>query len=182
MITNQKSKYRLFDCIFPRCCAVDYESDFAGLCKDFTDTFKPDYQDTELLADIFQPVIGVLNFVVGIFRFLEGVLRLLAVVVFSPYALIESKSRWLTGLLCAGLRLIAGIAAIVRGFIQIITSPLAWLFKIPLRLFLTWHKEESAKTRNSISKKKLSVTDLEQNQNSTSTSYSLLSGGVGQNA
>jgi hypothetical protein len=95
------------------------------MAKDFIDTFKPYKSSSYLVRDLTQPLRGIGNTLVGIGYFF---------VAFIPFLGLQFDTRisWA----------IYGITNVLRGLSQIVTSPLAWLLKIPLRMAITYFNKE----------------------------------------
>jgi hypothetical protein len=110
--------------------------------KDFIDTFKPYKINTHIRREIFQPIRGFGNIFKGIFNLIA------AIVIFPAnifrYLLrlrhqncLTFGSNLLMNLFKTAGGLVDGLMSIVRGCLQIATTPLVWVFKIPLRIILT---------------------------------------------
>ena len=120
--------------------------------KDFSDTFKPYKAFYAFKRDILQPLFGLKNIFLGLlaipaipFMFLWDTFKIPLLV--NKHVADLPKSFFMKsqiGLLYFSANLVksflqAGycIASILQGVTQILTTPLTWLFKVPIRLFIT---------------------------------------------
>jgi hypothetical protein len=112
----------------------------ASMANDFLYTFKPYKSGKDALNDLAQPVRGLGN-----------ILRGLALTIASPlfflvntvrYAFVSGTWANFVGnmkinLIRSGSWLLDGVCSLVRGITQLITTPLTWFLKMPLRGILT---------------------------------------------
>lgn len=115
---------------------------FKKIGKDFLDTWKPYYSTGKVERDLLQPFRGIKIFIKGIASFLGGVgcLILLAVILLTPFSkfLPYVAEHFLYPLSW----MLEGVANILRGASQMVTSPLVYVIKMPLRGLLTLFQKE----------------------------------------
>jgi hypothetical protein len=112
----------------------------ADIAKDFIDTFKPYKSRFHIKRDFLQPWWGTVNIVKGV-----------VTIVAAPFFVLFVGYQILSASKFKGMRLrvlvnnlvnpiswiIEGVLNIVRGFTQLITTPVTWLVKMPFRGILT---------------------------------------------
>lgn len=98
------------------------------IVKDGVDTFKPYKTKRHLERDLYQLFFGARNCVVGFLAVFGGLMNIPSLVfsVFSGEALNRSET--------IGINILGGLAQMLRGAIQIVTSPFS-LIRIPFRYF-----------------------------------------------
>lgn len=120
---------------------------FAGIGKDFIDTFKPYKAGYHFRRDLLQLLSGVSNVILGINDLIRAIF--FTVTGFFPY--MNQSIRYAQRLSDIGIDLkglpyqygsnitflLSGLSEIFRGLTQIATTPLTWLIKIPLRGIIT---------------------------------------------
>lgn len=129
---------------------LGYASSFLGglnplfsIKKDFLDTFRPYKARFYIYRDMIQPLRGFGNVIRGLFNMVAS-LVLLVVNTFR-YARIgitqKSGSSFVTNmatnLLKVGGGFLDGMISVIRGVGQLVTTPLTWLIRIPLRGTIT---------------------------------------------
>jgi hypothetical protein len=114
----------------------------ADMKKDLVDTFKPYRSDWYAERDVKQPLAGLFNFFKGIGYILGSLLLFIALPIYS----IPQKNRpegvgYFFALggryVCALSWFIDGVLSVVRSATQLVTTPLTWWIKIPLRKGIT---------------------------------------------
>ena len=114
----------------------------ADMKKDLVDTFEPYRSDWYAERDAKQPLAGLFNFFKGIGYILGSLLLFIALPLYS----IPQKNRpedvgyffALGGRYVFALSwFIDGVLSVIRGATQLVTTPLTWLIKIPLRKGIT---------------------------------------------
>lgn len=181
MRKNKKSMYEIFWNTMPKDSfnslseLLDNILDvFKAIDKDFSDTFKPYKAFYAVKRDILQPLFGLKNIFLGLLAipaiplmFVWDTIRLIPWIVNEDNEdLPNGWKRLQIGLYFFGANLAKSflqvgysIASILQGVTQVITAPLTWLFKIPLRFLITpaggskieentGFKRELAKTRD----------------------------------
>lgn len=111
--------------------------------KDFLDTFKPYKSRFYIFRDLLQPLRGLGNVIRGLFNLIAT--PILFLINTARYAImaIQAKSFQLflenmaLNLIKSGGGLLDGITSIIRGISQIITTPLTWFIRMPLRGIIT---------------------------------------------
>jgi hypothetical protein len=119
---------------------------WAYMAKDARDTFLSPYKAKVWRHagwDALQPIRGLLNILKGIATF--AISPLIFVACALAFAILKTTGTgaaetgkhmsWDTALTLSWM--IEGVSDVVRGLTQIVTTPLTWLFKIPLRLAQT---------------------------------------------
>jgi len=132
--------------------------------KDIADTFKPYKSNFHVVRDLTQPIRGIGNIIKGAFEvaaspllFLGNTVRYAAISEDSKvfgYNMKINAARTLGGLL-------SGVTNTIRGISQVITTPLNWLVKMPLRGLITAIKGKP-KIEDSQKRKFLAVDNIEQ--------------------
>lgn len=112
----------------------------ADIYKDLIDTFKPYKSRYYIRRDFFQPIIGLKNILKGLFNLI--VAPLLFIINTVRYACISGSFKNFIFNMRLNVKrtaswLAEGIGNIIRGALQIVTSPLTWLLRMPLRGLVT---------------------------------------------
>ena len=112
----------------------------ASMVTDFQDTFRPYQTKKDIVMDLIQPVCGVGNILKGItsiilipFLFIGNTIRY----AFISKSLSEFGKFMLINLTRSTSWVIDGLLSILRGALQIASSPLTWLIRMPLRGIIT---------------------------------------------
>lgn len=111
--------------------------------KDFVDTFKPYKSNYYVQKDILQPLRGLGNIVRGIFNIIATPLIFLVNTIRYAANAIQLNSfplftkNMAIGTVKAGGGLLDGVSSIIRGVTQVISTPLTWLVRMPLRSVIT---------------------------------------------
>lgn len=111
--------------------------------KDVVDTFKPYKSGYYVQRDLLQPVRGLGNLVRGLFNLIVAP----SILIFTIGLYIKmswseksfkffSKNLWIGSVKAAG-GMLDGVTSIIRGALQILTTPLTLIFRLPIRGFLT---------------------------------------------
>lgn len=108
---------------------------FIKLGKDFSETFTPYYSSGKRKRDWIQPINGVINLCLGIFNVICAAILL---IIWLPSILFIRvvPIYFLRGIYPLSW-LVEGIGKMTQGLVQLITTPLTYLFKIPYRQYLT---------------------------------------------
>lgn len=116
---------------------------FVAMANDVQYTFEPYKSTRDALNDIAQPLRGIKNI-------LRGVANLIAVPLLWPinffryiiiaHSMEDFKSKAGNYTLYSATWLIDGVTSIVRGVSQILTTPLTWFIKLPVRVGVTFFK------------------------------------------
>jgi len=105
--------------------------------KDFLETFSRYHGASNVLSDLLQPLRGVGNIVRGIINLLL-LLPMFIVTLFANLITrsnVWSKTKANVSRTIGGL--IDGVCSVVRGMTQIITTPLTYFIRVPLRMSLS---------------------------------------------
>lgn len=122
--------------------------------KDFVDTFKPYKSGYYVQRDFLQPLRGLGNIVRGVFNIVATPLMFLVNTVRYAAMAIQQKSFALftenmaLGSIKAGGGLLDGVSSIIRGATQLISTPLTWLLRMPLRGAITVIKGKPTVSQN----------------------------------
>ncbi|WP_147281903.1 hypothetical protein [Legionella feeleii] len=111
--------------------------------KDFIDTFKPYKSNYYVQKDLIQPIRGLGNIIKGLFNIVASPLIFVANTV--RYAMIALEQRHFglfaenmtLGSVKAAGGLLDGISSILRGSTQLVSTPLTWCLRMPLRGLIT---------------------------------------------
>lgn len=134
-----------------------------GMKKDLIDTLKPYKSNFYVFKDLLQLVSGIGNTIKGVFNCVFSPLIFLVNIFRYAYIAIREKSfRLFTYNLALssiklGGGLLDGLSSLIRGASQIVTTPLTWLIKMPLRGLITVINGKLTLSKNVENK----VTDLE---------------------
>jgi uncharacterized membrane protein len=122
--------------------------------KDFVDTFKPYKSAYYVQKDLLQPLRGLGNIVRGVFNIIATPLIFLVNTVRYAAIAIQQRSFSLftenmaLGSIKAGGGLLDGVSSIIRGATQLISTPLTWLIRMPLRGAITAIKGKPTVSQN----------------------------------
>ncbi|MBA2653938.1 MAG: hypothetical protein H0U71_02585 [Gammaproteobacteria bacterium] len=111
--------------------------------KDFVDTFKPYKSRFYIARDFLQPFRGIGNILKGVFNILVSPVLFLANTFRYAYRAIAERSLNLFANNMAmnfartGGGILDGITSLIRGVGQLVTTPLTWLIRMPLRGIIT---------------------------------------------
>jgi hypothetical protein len=110
------------------------------MVTDFQDTFRPYQTKKDIVMDLIQPICGVGNILKGItsiilipFLFIGNTIRY----AFISKSLSEFGHNMFLNLIRSTSWVIDGLLSILRGALQIASSPLTWLIRMPLRGIIT---------------------------------------------
>lgn len=109
----------------------------ASIANDFQYTFSPYKSRWEFLKDLVQPLRGLCHILQGLANLAGAILFFLVETgkdIFTSNSLIYDS---LINLLVAASWFIDGLSSLVRGFTQIVVTPLTWILRIPLRGLIT---------------------------------------------
>jgi len=110
----------------------------ADIGKDFVDTFKPYKARYHAQRDFLQPIRGVGNIAKGVANLIVGVIGIIGVPLLFPLISFENdRDKLRNNLSLTFSWYLDGISSIVRGVTQVITTPLTWFIKMPLRGLIT---------------------------------------------
>lgn len=115
--------------------------------KDLKATTKPYRSNKPVLNDGLQPLYGLANLLKGCI-YLALILPLFLFNLFRYATRVNSFRKWVDlALIYNGTRIfswfIDGVLSILRGVIQLATTPLTWFIKMPLRGIITkWFADE----------------------------------------
>jgi hypothetical protein len=113
--------------------------DITSIKRDFLNLFRPYKSINNILKDLLlQPLYGVGNTLFGmVFTLYGGFLLIAALPALIISMFIDNKYKVGTKYLAFIHIFARGIVALFRGVTQIVTTPLTWIFKIPIRLRIT---------------------------------------------
>lgn len=131
--------------------------------KDLTNTLKPYKSSFYVFKDLLQWVSGIGNTIKGVFNCVfSPLIFLVNLIRYAYYAIREKNVHLFTHNMALssvklGGGLLDGLSSLIRGASQIVTTPLTWLIKMPLRGLITGIKGKLTLSQNVENK----VTDLE---------------------
>jgi len=106
--------HRPYDLVrFGQFADVPFRHTAKKIAKIFTDFFKPYKSYSKILQDFKQPLVGIGNFSIGVAKTISGIFRL------------------------KGHRFADGLFHMLRGIIELVTTPLAWVLKPLTRIIAT---------------------------------------------
>jgi hypothetical protein len=133
---NEQGHERIIGYIYPADQMRGALYPFKKMGKDFVDTFKPYYSTGKLKRDLLQPLRGIKTFAQGVVSFLGGLFSLII------FPLTSYRNDAVEYAIYPLSWIIEGIANILRGATQVITSLLVYFIKLPLRGLLTFFQKE----------------------------------------
>jgi hypothetical protein len=120
---------------YPRYQLLGAFTPYSKMQKDFVETFEPYHSRGKVARDFLQPVQGLRNILKGLFSLLAATVMMGLFLVFALFLF------WDPSYIYHGIYYISWmleeINNVVRGVTQILTTPLTYLFKMPIRGILT---------------------------------------------
>lgn len=115
----------------------------ADMGKDYVNTIKPyktGFKGWHFLRDCLQPLLGAGKVALAFLLAATSILFLTGTFIKNTFTPDEFKHNMTRNLKLSGIMMVAALTLALRGATQVLTTPLTWVLRIPLRSILTKNK------------------------------------------